>query len=107
MNNQIKERSRMYKVYWTENVTQSAQSKSFESTEMMPALAYVEVLRKQQDEDGNKMNSFVTFISENPNCQVQLTWMRTTIGPNVAALLFAKIKQQNNQSGGYDGNYLC
>jgi hypothetical protein len=68
MNNQIKERSRMYKVYWTENVTQSAQSKSFESTEMMPALAYVEVLRKQQDEDGNKLNSFVTFISENPNC---------------------------------------
>jgi hypothetical protein len=68
MNNQIKRDQKMYMVYWTENVTQSAQSKNFESNEMMQALAHMEVLRKQQDEDGNKLNSFVTFISENPNC---------------------------------------
>jgi hypothetical protein len=56
----------MYKVYWTENVTLSAVSKDFTATEMTEALAFCEVLRKQQRETNEV--GFVTFVSENPNC---------------------------------------
>jgi len=55
----------MYKVYWTENVTQSAVSKDFTELEMGAALSFMEVLRKQQCKDGSV--GFVTFVSENPN----------------------------------------
>lgn len=55
----------MFKVYWTENGTLD-RSETFKSNEMTQAMARMEDLRRKH-RTGEQHNTFITFVSENPD----------------------------------------